>query len=134
VVQDRRLRRACRARVVMTRDCVQELRAHLRIERGGVLLHGAQTEVHVSEQPAFVGLPEDRPATELERAADIVDESSCEQEVATQTRMKLSRLAAERRDADRVLEQTACVGVVAVRRRWIRGEVVRGKNARNRLA
>ncbi len=46
--------------------------------------------------------------------------------------MELRRLAAERRHADRVLEQPAGVGVVSVRRRRVRGEVAVGEDGAHR--
>ena len=62
----------------------------------------------------------------------VVDERRREQQLAAQPRMELRRLAAERRDADRVLEQAAGVGVVVVGRRRIRGEVARRRARRAR--
>ena len=55
------------------------------------------------------------PAPELDRATDVVQQRGGEQEVVAQARMELGGLAAERRDADRVLEQAAGVAVVPVR-------------------
>ena len=85
----------------------------------------------VAEQAALVGRRERRPARQLERPARVVDERRREQQLAAQPRMELRRLAAERRDADRVLEQAAGVGVVVVRRRRVRGRG-RGRRARAR--
>ena len=88
----------------------------------GALLDQAQAEVDVAEQAALLGRPERRPALELARAADVVEERGGEQQVGAQPRVELAGLAAERRDADRVLEQAARVGVVAVRRRRERAQ------------
>ena len=55
-----------------------------------------------------------RPSSSV--AADVVHERRCQQQVAAQPRVQLRRLAAERRDADGVLEQAAGVRVVAVGR------------------
>ena len=82
----------------------------------------------MAEEAALVGRRERRPARELERAADVVDERGRDEQLAAQARMELRRLAAERRDADRVLEQPAGVGVVVVGRRRIRGEVAVGED------
>jgi uncharacterized protein (DUF1015 family) len=91
---------------------MQQLRPHRRIERRGVRFDEAQPEVDVAEQLPLLGLREVRSGTELRRAAD----------VGAQPRVQLRSLAAERRDADGVLEQSAGVAVVAVRRRRQRAE------------
>ncbi len=91
-------------------------------------LDQAQAEMHVAEQAALVGRRERRPAGELERPADIVDERGREHELAAQSRMELRRLAAERGDADRVLEQPTCVGVMGVRCRRVGGEIALGEH------
>ena len=80
-----------------------------------------------SSRPSSVGAKAG-PRAELERAADVVHERRREQQVAAQPRMQLGGLAAERRDADRVLEQAAGVGVVAVGRGRERGEVAVGEH------
>ena len=67
-----------------------------------------------SRRPSSVGVNVGR-AAELERAPDVVQQRGREQEVGAEPRVQLRRLAAERRDADRVLEQAARVAVVAVR-------------------
>ena len=66
------------------------------------------------EQPALLRLSEGRTASELPNTPDVVQERSGEQEVVPEARVELSGLAAERRDADRVLEEPACVAMVAV--------------------
>ena len=68
----------------------------------------------MAEQPALGGLPESRAGLELDRAADVVQERGGEEQVGAEARMQLAELAADRRDADRVLEQAAGVVVVAV--------------------
>ena len=78
------------------------------------LLDQAQPEMDVAEQAPLLGLAEGRAAPELDRAADVVQERRGEQEVAAQPWMQLRRLATQRRDADRVLEQPAGVAVVTV--------------------
>ena len=98
---------------------------------GGPLLDQPQPEMHVAEQPALVGGRERRPARELERPPDIVDERRRQHQLRAQPRMELRRLAAERRDADRVLEQPAGVGVVVVERRRIGGEIAIGEHRRH---
>ena len=69
------------------------------------------------EQRSFRCRTECRAASELLDAADVVEECRSEEEIRSQSRMELRRLAAQRRDAHRVLEQPACVAVVAVRTR-----------------
>ena len=68
----------------------------------------------MSEQAALVGRPEDRAAAELARPPDVVQERRREQQVGPQALVELRRLAADRGDPDRVLEQPAGVRVVAV--------------------
>ena len=64
-----------------------------------------------SSRPSAVGRNAGA-AAELARAADVVQQRGGEQQVGAQPRVELRRLAAERGDADRVLEQPAGVGVV----------------------
>src|SRR5918911_3432658 len=71
----------------------------------------------VAEQATLLRLPEDGPAAELERPAHVVEERGGEEQVGAEPRMQLRRLAAERRHADRVLEQPARVRVVVFERR-----------------
>ena len=73
--------------------------------------------MHVAEQLALLGRREDGAAAELARAPDVVHERGGDQQIGAEPRMELRRLAAERRDADGVLEQPARVGMVAVGRR-----------------
>jgi uncharacterized protein (DUF1015 family) len=96
---------------------MQQLRPDARVERRRPLLDQPQPEVDVAQQSPLVRLPEDRAPAELAGAPDVVHERRREQQVAAQPRMKLRRLAAERRHADRVLEQPARIRVVAVDRR-----------------
>jgi hypothetical protein len=89
---------------------------------GAELLEHSQPEVDVAEQAPLLGRREHGRRAELARAADVVDERRGHQEVGAQPRMDLAELAAERRHADRVLEQAAGVRVVAVRGRRIRAQ------------
>ena len=66
------------------------------------------------EQAALVRGAEDRPAGELEGPAGIVQDGRGQEQVGAQARVQLRRLAAERGHADRVLEEAARVGVMAV--------------------
>src|SRR5436190_3618591 len=86
----------------------------------------------VAEQPPFGGRRERGAPGELERAADVVDERAGEQQVAAQARVELRGLAAERRDADGVLQQPAGVRVVVVERRGVRREVSVAQRATHR--
>jgi hypothetical protein len=70
--------------------------------------------VHVTEQPSLVGRAERGRAAQLASATDVVQERGGEQQVGSQTRVQLRRLAGERGDADRVLEQSARVVVVTL--------------------
>ena len=76
----------------------------------------------MAEQPALLGRAERRRRAELARPADVVHERRGEQQVGAQARVELRQLVADRRHADRVLEQPAGVRVVAVGRRRIRAQ------------
>jgi len=115
VVEDGGLGRAHRRPVVVARDRVEQLCEHGRVEVAGSLLDHPQPKVHVSEQAALLGLAEGRTTSELPDAPDVVEERRCEQQVVTEAGMELCGLAAQRRDADRVLEQAARVPVMPVR-------------------
>jgi len=128
VVQDRRLGRARTARVVVHRDAMEELGELRAVQSLRTLLDQAEPEVHVSEKAPLGSRREGRPGAELERASDVVHERGGEQQVAAKPRMELRRLARERRDADRVLEQAAGVGVVILRCRRERCEVAVAKH------
>ena len=95
---------------------MEELRARVGVERVGALLDQPQAEVHVAEQPPFRGLAEARPGHELDGASDVVQQRGGQDEVGAQPRVQLAELAADRRHADRVLEQAAGVVVVPFRR------------------
>ena len=69
----------------------------------------------VTEQAPLLRRAERRPAPELERAPDVVQERGGGEEVAAQAWMELGGLATERRNPDGVLEQPARIAVVAVR-------------------
>ena len=100
--------------VVMACDGVEELREDSRVEVAGALLEHSQAEVHVAEEPALLGRPERRATTELADAPEVVQERGGQQEVVTEPGMQLCGLAAERRNSDGVLEQSAGVAVVPV--------------------
>src|SRR6476646_3956749 len=94
-------------------DRVQQLRADSGLEWRGALLDNAQAQMDVAEQAALFRRFEDRSARQLSGAADVVEERRREKQVGAQPRMELRPLAADRRDADRVLEQSARIAVVA---------------------
>jgi len=71
----------------------------------------------VSKQPAFLGRPERRSATELERPPGVVEDRRGEEQVAAEACVHLRGFAAERCDGDGVLEQAAGVDVVRFRAR-----------------
>ena len=71
----------------------------------------------VTEQAPLLRRAKRRPAAELERAPDVVQQRGGGEEVAAQARMELGGLATERRDPDGVLEQPARIAVVTVRSR-----------------
>ena len=113
------------AHVVVHGDAVEELCALRRVEPSACSSISRRPRcTWPSSRPSSVGANAG-PRPSSTRPSDVVEERSCEQQVAAQPRMELRRLAAERRDADRVLEQPAGVRVVAVRRRRIRRQVAR---------
>ncbi len=114
MVEDGRLGGPCGRAVVMACNDVEEFRQHGGIEVLGALLDHAQAEVDVTEQAAFVGLPERRAARELSSSADVVEERRGEKEIGAQPRMELRRLATQCRDSDRVLEEASRVAVMSV--------------------
>ena len=130
VVEHGRLGGARRAGVVVAGDRVQQLGAGCRVEPVGALLDQAQAEMDVAEQAPLLGEPVRRGGAELERAADVVQERGGEEQVGAESRMELRRLAAERGDADGVLEQAAGVAVVPVRGRGQPAQPRRGSRRR----
>ena len=94
---------------------MQQLGQHGGVEISGSLLDHPQPEMHVAEQPALLGRSERRGRPELAHPADVVEERGCEHEVVPESRMELRSLAAQRRDADHVLEEASGVPVVPVR-------------------
>src|SRR5581483_4822184 len=121
-------------RLVMHGDAVYELRELRRVEPFGAFLDQPEPEMNMSEQPSLRRHRERRPAPELERPPDVVYERRGEQQVRAQPRMELRRLACERRDADRVLEQAAGVGVMVIRRRRVRAQLAIREHGRDRRA
>ena len=117
VVQDRRLGGSSGTGVVMNRHGVKQLRSNLCFQRRGSFIDQPQAEVDMTEQSALLGRAEGGPALELECPPNVVQESRREHEVGAQARMQLGGLAAQRRYANRVLEQTARVRVVRLRGR-----------------
>ena len=101
----------------MAGHCVQQLGEDCGIEIASALLDHPKSEMDVAEESAFVRLAKCRAGTELADPAGVVDERSGKDNVVTQPRMQLCRLPAERRYANRVLEEAARVSVVAVRGR-----------------
>ena len=117
VVKHRRLGRPRTAGLVVNRDRVQQLGPYLGLKSRRALLDEAQAQVDVTEQPSFLGRAERRAALQLGGAADVVQQGRRQHEIGPQPRMQLRCLTAERRHADRVLEQPARVGVVGLRGR-----------------
>jgi uncharacterized protein (DUF1015 family) len=69
----------------------------------------------VAEETTLLGGPERGAAAELQGTADVVEEGSGDEQVAAKPWMHLRGLAADCRDGDGVLEQTAGVDVVGLR-------------------
>jgi Protein of unknown function (DUF1015) len=129
VVEHRRFRGAGCPHVVMDGDAVEKLGLLGAGQPLGLLLDQPQAKVDVAEQAALVGGREGGAGPELERSPDVVEEGGGQQELGAKPRVELGRLATERRDADRVLEQAAGVGVVIVPGRRERREVAVGEHA-----
>jgi hypothetical protein len=102
---------------VVRADRVQELDPNARLQWRRSLLDQAQAQVHVAEQFALVGRPEYGPTRQLDRTAHVVEQRGSKQEIGPKARMELRNLAADRRDADGVLEKASRVTVVAVESR-----------------
>ena len=115
MVEDGRLGGSGGRPVVMARDCVQQLGKDGRVEIAPTLVDHPQAEMNVAEKSSLVRRSERRARSELADPADVVQERSGEHDVVTQSGMELRRLPAERGYADRVLEETARVSVMAVR-------------------
>ena len=115
MVEDSRLGGSRGGPVVMARDGVQQLGENGRVQVASALLDHPQAEMDMAEQSSFVRRSERRARTELADPADVVQERSGKHDVVSQPRMELRRLPAERRDADRVLEEATRVAVVPVR-------------------
>ena len=105
------------AAVVVRGDRVQQLRPKRGLELLRALVDKPHAELDVAEQCAFGRRTERRAATELAHPSDVVEQGGRQEEVGAEPLVELRRLAAECRDSDRVLQQPACVPVVAVRAR-----------------
>ena len=114
MVEDGGFRRAGRLPVVMDSDCVEELGSDGGVEAGRSFLDQPQAEVDVPEEAALLRLAERWPSAELDRAPHVVEQGCAEQQVVAQAWVELGGLAAQRRDADRVLEQPSGIPVMAV--------------------
>ena len=114
VVEDGCLCRPGSLPVVVASDGVEELGQDRRVEVGCPLLDHPQAEVDMAEEATFLGLAERGAPCELANPAEVVEERGGEKEVGPESRVKLGRLAAERGDADRVLEQPAGIAVMSI--------------------
>ena len=86
----------------------------------------------MAEQPALVGRREGGAASELDRPPDVVEDGRREHELGAEARVELRGLAAQRRHADRVLEEPAGVGVVVVGGRRPGAQVAVGEHRPDR--
>ena len=117
MIEHRGLGGARRAGVVMAGDRVQKLDGNSAVELGSAVLDQPQPEMHVSEETALVRLPERRSGGAFRCAADVMKERRREHEIAAKPRMELRGLATDGCDADRMLEQAACVDMMGLGRR-----------------
>jgi uncharacterized protein (DUF1015 family) len=98
----------------MTRNRMEQLGEGGGIEIPRPILDHSQPKVDVSKEATLLGRSKRGAASELSYAPHIVQERSSEQEVVAETWVELGGLAAERRDADRVLEQSAGIAVMPI--------------------
>ncbi len=122
MVENRRLGGSGGAGVVMGGDRVEELRPRPGVQSSRPRLDQAQSEVDVPEQPALVRGTEHGPRPQLERPAEVVEDRRRNEEIAAEARVQLRRLAADRRDRHRVLEQSTRVGVMELEARRERAQ------------
>ena len=128
MVEDGGFGRPGRAAVMVRSDGVDELGAEGGVEPAGVLLDEPDAEVDVAEQATLGGGCEPGRGAELDRSPCVVDERRGEEKVGAQARVELRDLAADRRHADRVLEQPARVRVVGVGGRGVRAKLGRAEH------
>ena len=96
---------------------MQELGSDRRLQLLRALVDEPHAELDVAEERALGRGAESRAAAELAHPSDVVEQGGGKEQVAAQPGVELCRLAAERRDPDRVLQQPARIPVVAVRAR-----------------
>lgn len=114
MVEHRRLGGPCSPAVVVDGNGMDDLGEDTPLQPAGVRLDQPDPELDVAEQATFLGRAERGPAAELQRPAGVVEQRRGKDEVAAETWVHLGRLAAERGDGDRVLEEAACVRVVCL--------------------
>ena len=66
---------------MVTGDRVEQLGAHSLVEPRGAFLHEPEAEMDVAEQTPFLRDLEPRPRLELARAADVVEQGGCQQQI-----------------------------------------------------
>ena len=122
MVEDGRLGGTRGPRIVVDGHRVQQLGPHIRCELGRPLLEEAQAEMDVAEQAPLLGRQKQGAERELADPAQVVQDRRRDEEVASQPPMDARGLAGKRGDRDRVLEQSPCVAVMAVRGRGQRSQ------------
>jgi hypothetical protein len=105
VVENGGLRRADRARVVVDRDCVEHMGKDVRLQASSLLLDEPEPQVDVAEELPLSRGKEKGAAVELADTPHVVEERRGEQDVASQPRVELGRLAAQRGDGHGVLDE-----------------------------
>jgi Protein of unknown function (DUF1015) len=96
---------------------MEHLGEDVLLQAPSLLLDDPETQVDMTEELALSRREKERTAVELADAPHVVQERCGEQDVRAQPRVELRRLAADRGDRDRVLDEPACVGMVSVGRR-----------------
>ena len=114
VVEDGCLCRPGSLPVVVASDGVEELGQDGRVEVRRPLFAHPQAEMDMAEEATLLGLAERGAPCELANPAEVVEERGGEKEVGPESRVKLGRLAAERGDADRMLEEPSGIAVMTV--------------------
>jgi hypothetical protein len=117
VEEHRRLGRAGRANVVVRGHGVQKLGEGRRLEPVRALFDHPEAEMDVTEESALLRGLEERAPVELAGPPDVVEDCRGDQEITAQPAMKLGSVPAERCHRHGVLQEPACVAVMALRLR-----------------
>jgi hypothetical protein len=96
---------------------MEHLGEDVLLQAPSLLFDKPEPQVDVAEELALTCREEERATVELADTPHVVEERCGEQDVRAQPRVELRRLAANRGNRNRVLDEPACVGMVSVGRR-----------------